>query len=334
MNLDYIVQAAQSAPLPLRGNAAKEALQRCLLTALQQQSLLTDVAFIGGTALRLLHNLPRYSEDLDFIWRNPDAEKNADKWGNALSKALTKLGASGDVAKKDSVTDGPAPKRQRAIYLSAASPAFRAFAPNGLQISFEIDFDPPAQTECEAKTLIIAGNQVTVPTLTLPSLMAGKLHILLTRRDREKGRDWFDYAWYRQKGILPNLAQLDSAIHQTSTGPEGRYWMSYLRARAQTVNWLNIRADVKPFLEDASSVDQLNEKTISNLTPYPDFERITAELHRLKKQHPLLLTENPVVADINQAASEGDDGAIEAAFAVKELGISESKNAPDQELDR
>jgi len=327
MDLDFIVQAAKAAPLHLRQHAAREALQRCLLAALARQGLLIDVAFIGGTALRILHQLPRYSEDLDFIWTNTQSEESLGKWSGTLKRALSRIGVAGITQPAPATqVDALVEKRSYTIHLVATSPAFDAFARNGLQISFEIDLNPPAHTERETRTMQIAGDQVTTPTLTLPSLMTGKLHILLTRKDREKGRDWFDYAWYRRNNILPNVPQLQKAIEQTARGPEARYWMSYLRQRARTVDWETIRADIRPFLENQDDVRQLNEATITSLTPYPHFESITAELHELKGQHPLLLTENPVIEDIQQAALEGDETAWETRFAIEAITETKDKN--------
>jgi hypothetical protein len=320
MNLDFFVDAAKAVQLPLRGHAAKEALQRYLMTQLQNDGLLVDVAFIGGTALRILHQLPRYSEDLDFIWKNPANEAALDKWSKTLTRALTKLGAIAHVqAKRAKKEDAKVRKRSFVVYLLAEAPAFKAFAPRGLQISFEIDLDPPSHTEGEAKTLAIAGNQVTMPTLNLPSMMAGKLHILLTRKDREKGRDWFDYAWYRRAGILPNVPQLQSAIAQTSDGPEARFWMSYLRERTKAVNWQHVRDDVKPFLEDPAAATSLNDVTISHLTPYPDFPTLMAELQEQKLEHPILTADNPVRADIESAAMEGIEEAIGCQSLIADL---------------
>ncbi|HZZ58153.1 MAG TPA: nucleotidyl transferase AbiEii/AbiGii toxin family protein [Opitutaceae bacterium] len=320
MNLDSIVDAAKAVPLPLRGHAAKEALQRYLMTQLQNDGLLVDVAFIGGTALRFLHQLPRYSEDLDFISKNPANEAALDKWSKTLNRALAKLGAVAHVqAKRAEKEDAKVRKRFFVVSLLAEAPAFRAFAPRGLQVSFEIDLDPPGRTQGEAKTLAIAGNQVTVPTLNLPSLMAGKLHILLTRKDREKGRDWFDYAWYRRASIVPNVPQLQSAIAQTSDGPEARFWMSYLRERTKTVNWQQVRDDVKPFLEDPAAADSLNEVAISRLTPYPDFPALMAELQEQKLKHPILAADHPVRADIESAALEGIEEAIDCRSLIADL---------------
>lgn len=317
MNLDYIVDAAKAVPLPLRGPAAKEALQRYLMTQLQNDGLLVDVAFIGGTALRLLHQLPRYSEDLDFIWKNPANEATLEKWTKTLTRAMTKLGVVVHVqAKRAEKEDAKVRKRFFIVYLLAEAPAFKAFAPRGLQVSFEIDLDPPSHTEGEAKTLAIAGHQVTAPTLSLPSLMAGKLHILLTRKDREKGRDWFDYAWYRRAGIVPNVPQLQSAIAQTSDGPEARFWMSHLRERTKTVNWQQVRDDVKPFLEDPTAADSLHEVTISHLTPYPDFPALMAEIQEQKLKHPIFTADHPVRADIEAAALAGIEEAIDCQSLI------------------
>ena len=301
-------------------NVAKEALQRYLLAALQREGLLTHAAFIGGTALRLLHELPRYSEDLDFIWTNKNAESQLAEWTKYLPKAIRALGALPEIdAKNKSKDDAKVQKRGHSIVISATAPAFTAFAPHGIQIRFDIDLDPPAQTQPESKTMRLQGGQIEIPSLTLPSLMAGKLHILLTRPDREKGRDWFDYTWYRQKKILPNIPMLESAIQQTANGPDARYWTSYLRQRAKTVQWINVRSDVKPFLEDPADSDSLNEVKIDHATPYPDFAEIEAEFFKQKDQHPLFLTKNPVMLDIHQAALEGDVAAIDLERAIVAL---------------
>ena len=52
---------------PVRGrNIAREYLQARVLGALQRAGAMTSLAFHGGTGLRFLFGLPRYSEDLDF----------------------------------------------------------------------------------------------------------------------------------------------------------------------------------------------------------------------------------------------------------------------------
>lgn len=47
-------------------NALKEVFQEIALLGLYQGGFFKKAAFYGGTALRILHGLPRFSEDLDF----------------------------------------------------------------------------------------------------------------------------------------------------------------------------------------------------------------------------------------------------------------------------
>jgi predicted nucleotidyltransferase component of viral defense system len=49
----------------------REYLQALILQSLQRSGAMTMLAFHGGTALRFLYDLPRYSEDLDFALENP-----------------------------------------------------------------------------------------------------------------------------------------------------------------------------------------------------------------------------------------------------------------------
>ena len=51
--------------------ATKEILQEVALYLLWRSGFFEIAAFQGGTSLRILHRLPRFSEDLDFILRQP-----------------------------------------------------------------------------------------------------------------------------------------------------------------------------------------------------------------------------------------------------------------------
>jgi hypothetical protein len=83
----------------------------------------------------------------------------------------------------------------------------------------------------------------------LPSLMAGKVHALLTR-PYEKGRDWFDLLWYRTQRppIEPNEGLLEAALSQTGTALNGS-WREDVAQRLADLDFQALRADVAPFLE-------------------------------------------------------------------------------------
>ena len=67
-NFPQILDFAQSYGLPLEKKRAiiREYLQSKFITRLYAQSQSQHLSLVGGTGLRLLHNLPRFSEDLDF----------------------------------------------------------------------------------------------------------------------------------------------------------------------------------------------------------------------------------------------------------------------------
>jgi len=60
--------------------ATKEILQEVTLYLLWRAQFFDVAAFQGGTSLRILHRLPRFSEDLDFILLRPDVRFDWSKY--------------------------------------------------------------------------------------------------------------------------------------------------------------------------------------------------------------------------------------------------------------
>jgi predicted nucleotidyltransferase component of viral defense system len=57
-------------------NALKEIIQEIALLGLWRAKFFEKAAFYGGTALRLLYGLDRFSEDIDFSLLEPDKDFN------------------------------------------------------------------------------------------------------------------------------------------------------------------------------------------------------------------------------------------------------------------
>jgi hypothetical protein len=274
-----IRETAEAAEPAHRLNAVKELLQGSILIGLAKDGLLSQIAFQGGTALRLVHGLRRYSEDLDFIRLASKIDPAAIT--ASISRTLTKHDLFPQIGQARSVAANSNNKELLRITIAALSDNKLRELINSpqVQISLEIDLNPPEHVETEHQN---TKHGVRLPVFTLPSLMSGKLHILLTRRDREKGRDWFDYAWYRQRGITPNLPQLQSAIDQTAGGVRAERWAELLREIIPTKNWPRLRDDVRPFLERRSDLDDLTEGKILELTP----EAIEGDSEQAGEPHP------------------------------------------------
>ena len=64
---DYLVELVRKCPTALHArNLTREYLQARILGCLQRAGAMVPLAFHGGTALRFLYSIPRYSEDLGF----------------------------------------------------------------------------------------------------------------------------------------------------------------------------------------------------------------------------------------------------------------------------
>ena len=69
-------------------NALREIIQELALLGLWRSKFFEHAAFYGGTALRMLYGLNRYSEDLDFSLLTPNPGFSLEKYGNSLTKEM------------------------------------------------------------------------------------------------------------------------------------------------------------------------------------------------------------------------------------------------------
>lgn len=78
----------------------REILQQMALLALERQGFFEKAAFYGGTALRILYGLDRFSEDLDFTLLKPNKDFDFTPFLEGIKKELSSFGFSMDFTKK------------------------------------------------------------------------------------------------------------------------------------------------------------------------------------------------------------------------------------------
>jgi len=71
---EYLREIVQRAAPRDALNIMREYLQARILEGLQESGAWASLAFMGGTSLRFLYRLPRFSEDLDFALETPSPE--------------------------------------------------------------------------------------------------------------------------------------------------------------------------------------------------------------------------------------------------------------------
>ena len=89
----FLTSLVAGASTPIAGrNLAREYLQARILASMQRTGAMIPLAFHGGTALRFLYSIPRYSEDLDFALERPGREYDFQVCLRAVRRDFVKEG--------------------------------------------------------------------------------------------------------------------------------------------------------------------------------------------------------------------------------------------------
>jgi len=228
-------------------NLLREYVQAFVLRSLHESEAFSSLAFVGGTALRFLENLPRFSEDLDFSLEQPKLYA-PERWLAKVRRELQLAGFDSRVTFNSRKTVNVSWIRIAGLPRDAG---LSKRPEQNLSIKLEIDTRPPAGAEV-LRTVVTRHMTFVLCHYTLSSLMAAKLHALLTR-PYAKGRDWFDLIWYRGRRppTEPNLGLLQSALDQTrGTGRvAANRWRAHLQDRLTRTDVAELARDVRAFLE-------------------------------------------------------------------------------------
>ena len=240
--------------------ALKETLQEVALYALWRSGFFEIAAFQGGTSLRILHGLPRFSEDLDFILLKPDPAFEWSHYFKSLTDVLQQFGVRCELTDRSRMDKSvrQALLKDNSIGRQLDLSFFDANNPRKLKVKLEIDTTPPAGTDTSWHFLDFPMD-FEVCAQDLPSNYALKLHALLCR-PYLKGRDWFDFAWYCKQKIRPNLTHLARALNQAGPWKDqnpvvSAEWLGdTMTSKIKTINWPLAAQDVAPFLPAAEQL--------------------------------------------------------------------------------
>ena len=87
-----------------RSQGLREVMQEIALAGLYRRGFFGKAAFYGGTCLRIFHQLPRFSEDLDFSLLQPDSEFSLQPYLLCLEEEFAALGIDVAVSVKTNTT--------------------------------------------------------------------------------------------------------------------------------------------------------------------------------------------------------------------------------------
>lgn len=243
-------------------NFLREYLQALVLKFIEQKNYSRNIAFVGGTALRFLYDIARFSEDMDFSLISSEGF-SFETFLKELNVYFSSIGIMAEYK----------PKAARTV-LSSFLKFLDVMYENGLThrkdqkllIKLEVDSNPPGGYVTEV-SFVQKMTPMNVLHYNLPSLFAGKLHAILLRQ-YTKGRDFYDLMWFLGKGVEPNYVQLQNAIFQTTGNRvelDGAMLKEKLKQRLASVNWKDVVNEVGVFLANRDESKYLTADTFNQL---------------------------------------------------------------------
>jgi len=261
--------------------AIHEILQEIALLGLWRAKFFEHAAFYGGTSLRILYGLNRFSEDLDFSLLKPNRNFNLSPFLKSIEEELEISGLPIKTEYKNNLPDDTI----HSAFLKTGT--LETFIRIGLdeslrkhtqsnefiKIKLEIDIDPPPHFSTEVRYLL-KPIPFSIRSYIPDDLFAGKVHALLCRpyKVRVKGRDWYDFIWYITKGFSLHLAHLESRMRQSGhySSENTLTQENLIDLMKKKIIGLNVQAakeDLRRFIRDPKELDVWSKDFFLSLLP-------------------------------------------------------------------
>ena len=250
MVAEYQQQASTSTP-----NVEQEVMQKIALAGLSRGGFFKHAAFYGGTCLRLFHQLPRYSEDMDFTLREKSSNVHLEDFFPYIIEEFHLAGHEVVIQKKDKKMFG----RVESAFLKENTEVFdiKFQTKKTVKVKIEMDTDPPLGFETENLPLS-RPYPFVVRCVTLSDLYAGKMHALLYRnwKTRVKGRDWYDFQWYVANRVPLNFEHLQKRIREFNDEDITKErFMEMLHEKLSTTDIESVKQDVRGFIFNQRDIE-------------------------------------------------------------------------------
>jgi len=246
-----------------------ELIQQIALLGLSRTDFFSKAAFYGGTALRIVHGLDRFSEDLDFSLINPLAGFSLSEYLDVLRDELAAFGFTAEITLREkrgrtSIESAFIKTNSRQILVETFPDPELArlmHAEEAVKVKLEIDIDPPPAAGFEVR-YIDDPTPFSIRMYDPPSLFAGKMAAVLARSwaNRVKGRDWYDLIFFTRKNIPLNLRHLEARLRQVNlySGDERltmTIFAALLSERISSVDFTQAKKDIERFIRDPRELD-------------------------------------------------------------------------------
>jgi predicted nucleotidyltransferase component of viral defense system len=255
--LNQLLASSSTTNLVYQRNVVKQYLQILVLNHIYAHPEYSQLIFYGGSCLAQCYDMPRLSEDLDFV--DLKNEISIEQLAQDLKKSLIKetgLHITTSVRKFQINLKFPL---LHELSLSKAEETDLLF----LKVEVFNQFNFCEQYSIETVPLFKYNQSLLVKTFDLSTLMSTKIRAVLNRKwvkkDKSgkilvavKGRDFFDLMWYLNKGVKPNLKCIEMAADKQELAQK-------LLAVVNNLDQRSIRLDLENFIEDKTYLENLSK---------------------------------------------------------------------------
>ena len=226
----------------------REYLQYQILAIIFGSKFAPKIAFLGGTALRIIHNNQRFSEDLDFDNLGLTQQDCLDM-GQLIKQQLQLRGLLVEIKVVSHQAYHIKVRLPKLLHDLRLSP----FAEEKLLIY--IDFAPQHFSyQSQASVINKFGCQATLNCVPADILLAQKFYTAFNRR-RILGRDFFDIVFLCSLSVRPNFNYLKQKLDIENLGQLKQYILEQLKGLDMTT----LAADVRPFLFYTDDVKKITD---------------------------------------------------------------------------
>ena len=246
-------------------NLLREYLQKFILFIIYRKKIFREIVFTGGTCIRLIYGMNRFSEDLDYSLSYNTKGFDFLKMINLIKVELDLSGYDMEIKSKIyGNVKSSFLKFKNLLYETGISSNKEEL----LSVKIEVDTNPP-EGGIEEQIFLNFENIFYVRSYDLSSLFTGKLHALLARR-YNKGRDYYDLLWYltKHKDIEPNFLMLNNSLKQNREDGidiNKDNWKNILLKKLRDKDYKTIRNDVINFLANKEEADLISFDTFETL---------------------------------------------------------------------
>ena len=259
--------------------AMREIIQQITLFGLWRSGFFEYAAFYGGTALRVLHGLPRFSEDIDFSLLQKNMHFSIGPYLSGIQTELSGFGFEVEITageKKYGPVESAFIKANTRIHLLEVAPGsvISDTVPKNqrMKVKLEVDTDPPGVFTTQSLP-VLEPLPFYVRSYSLPDLFAGKMHCVLFRKwkKRVKGRDWYDMLWFLRNEIPVHLLHLEQRMRQSGDWIREHTvtredFLALYRDRVDTVDFSQAASDILPFIRDPREIDVWSSDFFHSIT--------------------------------------------------------------------